>query len=175
VGSAKEPLRMDVVQDGKAPDSLLVIDHREKTFAKVSASDAARLAASATSGKLSGARYKVKVLGREKILGHACDHLALTRDEELVDACVTKDLMDVYGVLRKLQEANSGIGEAGIFRALDAAGHPGLPLRYTVIREGQKVTTEVVKVERAKVPDSVFSVPKDYRRVGGAAQKPAKP
>lgn len=169
VGALQKPLRVDIVQDAKAPDSLIVIDHGSKTFAKVSAAAAARLSAADST------KYRVKALGREKILGVDCEHVALTRDRELVDACIAPEMRDVYGALRRLQAAGDArVGQGEIFRALEAAGRTGLPMRCTVIREGRKVTLSVRKVERRAVPDSEFAPPKDYH-ASAANNHPSAP
>jgi len=109
----------------------------------------------------------VKVLGQEKILGFACSHVTLTRDKELIDAWITKDMPDVYAVLKRLQEANPEIGEAALFKALEETGNAGLPMRCIVVKDGQRVTTEVRKVERKTLPASLFAIPKDYTRTEG--------
>ena len=81
----------------------------------------------------------------------------------------TKGPPEVYAVLRKLQNVNPQIGEAALFQALDESGHAGLPLNCIVIRDGQRVTTEVKKIERRSLPASVFLIPKNYVRTEGAA------
>jgi hypothetical protein len=164
-----QPFRMSVIQSGKPDGSLLLVDQRHKLYSEMTLAEAARLA-SAAEGVQAKGKYKVKVLGEGKVLGYPCTHVALTRDKDLIDAWVTRDLADVYGLLRKLQQANSkDPGAAAVFAALEQAGHAGLPMRYTVIRDGQKVTTEVSKVERKAVPASEFVLPKDFRRFEAAA------
>lgn len=152
------PLRMGVLLDAKEPRKATLVNDAMKTFTVIDLADAAPGADS------SGGKYVLKETGKEKMLGYAVSHVTLTRPKELVDAWITQDLPDVYRVLRKLQQANPQFGAAEAFRALDAAGKSGLPMRCIVVRDGQRVTTEVKKIERRTVPASWFGVPAGYVR-----------
>ncbi|MBW8888311.1 MAG: DUF4412 domain-containing protein [Fibrobacteres bacterium] len=149
------PLRMAVLLDAKAPRKATLVNDAMKSYSVIDLTDA-------PGADSAGGKYTLKEVGKEKLLGYACTHLTLTRPHELVDAWVTQELPDVYGVLRKLQQANPQFGAADAFRALDAAGKSGLPMRCIVVRDGQRVTTEVRKIERRTVPTSMFSVPTGY-------------
>ncbi len=160
-----EPIRLAVLMNAKTPKSAYLISDRTKTYSVIILPDPEKL-------KKDGAKeakYKAKVLGEEKILGFVCSHVILSRDRELIDTWITKDIPDVYGVLKRLQDANPQIGEAALFRALEETGNVGLPMRCIVIRDGQRVTTEVRKVERKVLPSSLFAIPTDYARTEGGA------
>lgn len=150
------PLRMGVLLDAKEPRKATLINDAMRTWSVID------LAEASAGQDTAGGRYALKQVGKEKMLGYSVSHVTLTRPKELVDAWITPDLPDVYRVLRKLQQANPQFGAADAFRALDAAGKAGLPMRCIVVRDGQRVTTEVKKIERRTVPASWFAVPAGY-------------
>jgi hypothetical protein len=162
------PLRMAVLLDAKEPRKATLVNDAAKSYSVIDLADA-------PAADSSGGKYTLKEVGKEKLLGYACTHLTLTRPHELVDAWVTQELPDVYAVLRKLQQANPQFGAADAFRALDRAGKAGLPMRCIVVRDGQRVTTEVRKIERRTVPTSMFSVPPGYAQSDLAGAGTAQP
>ncbi|MEO7425441.1 MAG: DUF4412 domain-containing protein [Fibrobacteria bacterium] len=153
------PIELGVLLDPKQPDVLFLVNDNLRTYSSIDVTPKATAADDPSLGK-----YALKVLGKEKRLGYPCTHVTLTRKNELVDAWITQDFPEVYAVLKKLQAANPQFGQAEAFRALEAAGQAGLPMRCIVVRDGQRVTTEVRKIERKKVPAAVFAVPADYKR-----------
>lgn len=163
------PLKMSVLLDAKTPGTVFLVNDPLKTYSPIAVPDSA--AAPPAAGK-----YTIKVLGKEKILGYECTHVVISRDKELIDAWITQELPEVYRVLKRLQQANQQIAETAAFRALDESGRAGLPMRCTVVRDGQKVTTVVRSITRKKLPASLFAVPRDYRRsesgVGGLQPTP---
>lgn len=161
------PVTLSILHQGKDMRNVILIDDMQRAYSEVSLAEAGKLTQG--TGK---SRYTVKVLGQGKILGYAATHVTLSRDKEFVDAWIAGELKDAFAVLRTLQEANPQVGEAALFQALEEAGHGGLPMRFTVIREGQKVTTEVMKIERKALPASLFETPKGYRRTEYGAKNP---
>lgn len=162
------PLRMAVLLDAKEPRKATLVNDAMKAYSVIDLTNA-------TGADSAGGKYALKEVGKEKLLGYACTHLTLTRPRELVDAWVTQEMPDVYRVLRKLQQANPQYGADDAFRALDAAGKAGLPMRLIVVRDGQRVTTEVRKIERRTVPASMFSVPPGYAQSDLAGAGTAQP
>jgi hypothetical protein len=160
------PIELGVLLDPKQPNTLFLVNDNLRTYSSIDLAGAAPAPDPAASGK-----YAIKVLGTEKILGYACTHVTLTRPKELVDAWISKDFPDVHAVLKKLQKANPQFSQAEAFRALEAAGHGGLPMRCIVVRDGQRVSMEVKSIERKAVPAAAFTVPMDYSRseLAGAA------
>jgi hypothetical protein len=164
------PIRLGVLLDPAQPKVLFLVNDNLRTYSSIDIASMATVSDTAYAGK-----YTLKVLGKEKLLGHECTHLTLTRHRELVDAWITRDYPDVYAVLKKLQEANPQFGQAEAFRALEAAGQAGLPLRCIVVRDGQRVTTEVKRIQAKALAASLFTVPADYKRselAGGAGLQP---
>jgi len=156
VAPLPEPIRMSVLIDAKTPRTVFLVNDRLKTFSAITQPEAP---AASAAGKPA-----LKELGRGKILGYNSVHLTLTSPGESIDAWITPELPDVYRVLKRLQEANPQIGNAGAFRALEAAGKSGMPMRLTVIQDGRKAAMEVKKIERRAQPASLFAVPMDYKR-----------
>jgi hypothetical protein len=164
------PIELGVLLDPKQPNTLFLVNDNLRTYSSIDLAGAAPAPDAAANGK-----YAIKVLGTEKLLGYACTHVTLTRPKELVDAWISKDFPDVYGVLKKLQKANPQFSQAEAFRALEAAGHAGLPMRCIVVRDGQRVSMDVKSIERKAVPAAAFTVPMDYTRselTGAAALQP---
>jgi hypothetical protein len=165
INPVPQPIRLAVLMDQRAPKTAYLLSDMTRTYSSINLSEAANL----TDDSKAKGKFKVKNMGQEKILGFAVTHVTLTRENELIDAWITKDMPDVYAVLKRLQEANPQIGEAALFKALDETGYSGLPMRCIVVRDGQRVTTEVKKVERRSLPASLFTIPKDYARTEGGA------
>lgn len=161
------PIRMTVLLDAKDPRKAVLVNDAMRAYSEIDLGGAA--------ADTSGGKYELKVIGKEKVLGYACTHLTLTRPKELVDAWITQELPDAFRVLRKLQQANPQYGAADAFRALEAAGKAGLPMRCIVVRDGQRVTTEVRKIERRTVPASWFAVPAGYAKSDLAGAGAAQP
>ena len=159
------PIHMAVLLDAKEPRKATLVNDAMKSYSVIDLSDA-------PAADTAGGKYVIKEIGKEKVLGYSCVHVTLTRPHELVDAWVTRDLPDVYRVLRKLQQANPQYGASDAFRALDAAGKSGLPMRCIVVRDGQRATTEVRKIERRTVPAGFFAVPKGYAQSDFAGSGP---
>lgn len=157
-----EPIRMSVLLDAKTPRTVFLVNDRLKTYSAITQPETS--AASGSPGKVA-----IKELGRGEILGYNCVHLSLTSPGESIDAWITPELPEVYRVLKRLQEANPQFGNAGAFRALEAAGQSGMPMRMTVVQDGRKVAMEVKKIERRAQPAALFAVPMDYKRAESAA------
>jgi hypothetical protein len=170
VAPLPSPIKLGVLLDSKTPKVVWIVNDNLKTYSYLNLADSAPPLDTASAGK-----YAIKVLGKEKKLGYECTHLTLTRRNELVDAWITQDFPDVYAVLKKLQEANPQYGDLSIFQALEGAGKSGLPLKYIVVREGQRVTMEIRKIERKALPGSLFTVPMDYKKTDGAGAAGLQP
>lgn len=166
VAPLPEPVSLAILHRAKSPRQVALLDDARRTWSEVDLAEAG--AAAAADGK---GPYAVKLLGKGEHLGYPCDHVTLTRDREFVDAWIAPGFKDAFAALRTLQEANPQVGEAGIFRALEKAGHAGLPMRLTVIREGQRVSTEVVRLDRGAVPAARFEVPAGYKRLEAAPSR----
>ena len=163
VSPLPEPIKLGVLVDAKTPKIVWLVNDNLKTYSYLNLSDPPAAPDTSAAGK-----YVIKELGKETLLGYPCTHLTLTRKGELVDAWITQELPDVYAVLKKLQEANPQYGDLSIFRALEGAGKAGLPLKYIVVRDGQRVTMEVRKTQRKALPAALFTVPDDYKKAEGA-------
>ena len=164
------PVKLGVLLDAKTPKVVWLVNDNLKTYSYLNLADSPPAVDPASAGK-----YAIKVLGQEKLLGYPCTHLALTRTHELVDAWITQDLPEAYAVLKKLQEANPQYGDLSIFQALEGAGKSGLPLKYIVVRDGQRVTMEIKRTERKALPAALFTVPADYKKTetpGAAGLQP---
>ena len=156
------PLVMSFLFRVDSPKKVFLLNEKEKTYGEIVLDGQNPAVAPGARGA-----YKVKVLGKGKVLGYDCTHVTLTRDKDWVDAWISKDVGDLFWVLKRLQEANPQIGEAEMFKALEDAGQQGMPMRYTVIREGQRVSTEVRKIEAKALPASLFTIPRDYAKTEG--------
>ncbi len=168
VSPLPQPIKMGVLLDARKPKDVWLVNDNLKTYSYLSLSDAPPVPDAA-------GKYAIKVLGQEKLLGYVCTHLTLTRPHELVDAWITRDLPDVYAVLKKLQEANPQYGDLSIFQALEGAGKAGLPLKYIVVRDGQRVTMEIRRTERKALPAAMFTVPVSYKKTEDAGAAGLQP
>ncbi len=151
------PILMGILLDLKTPKQATLISDQTQTYSNIPIPETLPPSGPKTLGK-----YDVKVMGDTTLLGYTCSHIALKRDKELIDTWITKGLPDMYSALKRLQLANPQIGEAAIFQALEESGHAGMPMRYRVVRDGQKVSMEVKKVSRQKIPATQFAIPMGY-------------
>ncbi len=151
------PIMMCILLDLKSPKQATLVSDQTQSYSTVPIPEALPAAGAKGLGK-----YSVRVMEDVVLLGYPCSHIVLKRDKELIDTWITKGLPDMYAALKRLQLANPQIGEAAIFQALEESGHAGMPMRYQVIRDGQKVSMEVKKVSRQKIPASQFSIPMGY-------------
>ena len=104
--------------------------------------------------------YRVEALGREKVAGFDCAHVALTDEQgKRFELWTTRELGDA-GRFWSAQARGDGNWN-GMQEALHAAGADGWPLRWSEGKRG--AVWETTRVERKPVSPAVFDL-SGYRR-----------
>lgn len=104
--------------------------------------------------------WKVTKLGQDKVAGLSCTNVKATREseEETYEACLAKDFISDAWLKAQSKDRDWWSDAA-------RAGVTGYPVR--MIARGpdgkEKHRMEIVKIERKKVPASMFEVPAGYK------------
>lgn len=164
------PFRIVTLFKKDNPDSIFSLNDTYKTYSVKA------MKKNATAPKLEN-EYTVKVLGNEKILGYNCVHSLITNKTSNIEMWTTKEIID-YTAYEKIQESNKSMQSSSFAKELKDAHAEGFPLK-TMSKDDKgkgSMTMEVVKVEKKKIDESLFSVPKDYKKtaapsMGGMMQE----
>lgn len=151
-----------IVAFGKVsePRKSWMLNERTKTYAVVESDPAERGDRGA-----SAEEWTISRAGKDKVAGFACENVKATRkgEDDTWEACLARDFLS-SAWMRLLAEDE----EQGWIVAAQRAGVKGYPVR--MISRGsdgkEKHRFEVVKVERRKLPASLFEVPAGYRETG---------
>jgi hypothetical protein len=108
-------------------------------------------------------KYTVEKLGKATIAGYACEHVKLSSDETSIELWTTKSVMS-FESYQKLQRQNPNLSSSSFIKALKDAKADGFPVKMIQQGEDIKFESEVVKVEKKKIPTSLFEIPKDFAR-----------
>lgn len=101
---------------------------------------------------------KVTRTGRmETVAGHACEHVTVASAAQAVDICLAKGLGGYVNPLAAMQRSR----EPAWQRVLTADG--GFPLKVTM--QDGSVPLEVVKIEKKRLANDLFSVPLTYTKM----------
>ena len=101
---------------------------------------------------------KITRTGRmETVAGYVCEHVTVGSAAQAVDVCLAKGLGGYVNPLGAMQRAN----EPAWQRILAADG--GFPLKVTM--PDGSIPLEVVKVEKKRLANDLFSVPLNYTKM----------
>ncbi len=93
----------------------------------------------------------------DTVAGYACEHVTVTSAAQAVDLCLAKGLGGYVNPLAAMQRSRAPAWQ----RALSADG--GFPLKVTM--PDGSVPIEVVKIEKRKLANDLFSVPLSYTKM----------
>lgn len=142
--------------------SLLSIPQEQKVYVLMAAQNAymempMAEAASAVAAK-TPTDAQVRRTGRtETVAGYSCEHVTVVSSAQSVDICMAKGLGGYVNPLASMQRGN----EPAWQRALTADG--GFPLKVTM--SDGSTPLEVVKIEKKKLANDLFSVPLNYTKM----------
>lgn len=158
-------INMVMLMRHDTPDKVYRIDHQNKTYTIMNIPKASDDTDSANTNP--DDKYKVEKLGQETILGYKTQHVRLVHKSATTEMWTTKELLDSDAFSRLEARRNRTRAGNDLLKALKDAGADGMPIRsITSIGEG-KVTTEVVKVDKKKLPASLFEIPAGYTESAG--------
>jgi hypothetical protein len=155
---AKPPTRVHrMVSFGKIaePNKSWIVNDRNKTYHVVEADKDANRDAREEQD------WKVTKLGSDTVAGFSCTNIRAERTgrDETYEACLAKDFIS-DSWLKSAKE-----GKEWWVAAARKAGYTGYPVRLIGrAKDGsERHRMEIVKVERRKVPASMFAVPAGYK------------
>jgi Domain of unknown function (DUF4412) len=93
----------------------------------------------------------------ETVAGYACEHVTVASAAQTVDICMAKGLGGYVNPLASMQRSN----EPAWQRLLTADG--GFPLKVTM--QDGSIPIEVVKIEKRRLANDLFSVPLHYTKM----------
>ncbi len=160
-------MKMVMLQRNDTPDVLYQINDGNKTYTEINLANMQKMAGQQPDTH----QYTVEKLGQETIQGYKTLHVLVKEKGTGADPAVTtelwaaKDLLD-YETFSKLQaRRGKAVGQEALVKALKDAGADGLPLKsITSTPDGNKVTMEVVKVDKKALPASTFEIPAGYTK-----------
>ena len=151
--ATRQATRLVVFGKASEPRKTWMLNDRKKVYAVIEDVDR---------GEAPAPDWKVARAGQDKVAGIACTSVKAQRegDEEVHEACLAKDFVsgDWLKSVNESQEL--------WLTAVQKAGFTGFPVRQVSRTRDGKVTNrfEIVKLERRKVPASMFEVPAGYRK-----------
>jgi hypothetical protein len=101
---------------------------------------------------------KITLTGRmDTVAGYACEHVTVASAAQTVDICLAKGLGGYVNPLASMQRGS----EPAWQRLLTVDG--GFPLKVTM--PDGSIPLEVVKIEKKRLANDLFSVPLDYTKM----------
>jgi hypothetical protein len=109
---------------------------------------------------------KPKPTGRkETIRGYEAEEYIVDRGRFKASYWCAPQYPDGAAILRQLQAVKSDVWNSAHPNELNFRDFIALPIRTVVDTGGTKMTTELVSVKQDPLPDTIFSIPPDYREV----------
>jgi len=168
--SAQMPIHMVSLVKFAAPDIVILINDKAKTYTEMDAKKARESAS-----KMRGAKepFTVKVLGSEQVLGYSTKHVLLSRPGEQteLELWTTKDILGLsFETMRGLMRRGSSQDDGALLKALRDAGADGFFVKMISREKGKAApvsTMELTKAEKKSLPASLFEVPAGYTKQEG--------
>jgi len=142
--------------------SLLSVPQEQKVYVLIAAQNAYMEMPIADAASRVAARTpseaKITRTGRmETVAGYSCEHVTVASAAQTVDLCMAKGLGGYVNPLASMQRSS----EPAWQQMLTADG--GFPLKVTM--PDGSVPLEVVKIEKKKLANDLFSVPLNYTKM----------
>ena len=141
--------------------SLLSVPQEQKVYVLIALQRAYMelpTAAASSAAKATPADAKITRTGRmDTVAGYACEHVTVASTAQTVDICMAKGLGGYVNPLAAMQRSS----EPAWQRSLTADG--GFPLKVTM--PDGSIPLEVVKIEKKRLANDLFSVPLDYTKM----------
>jgi len=168
--SAQMPIHMVSLVKFAAPDIVILINDKAKTYTEM---DVKKVRESAS--KMAGEKepFTVKVLGSEQVLGYSTKHVLLSRpgDRSEMELWTTKGILGLnFETVRGLMRRGPGQDDASLLTALRNAGADGFFVKMITREKGSAAplsTMELTKAEKKSLPASLFEVPAGYTKQEG--------
>jgi hypothetical protein len=129
---------------------------------------------SAKSKRKSEFPVKLTKLGTEKILGYTCEHFTIEAGREteqgraiVQELWTTTEFGDVAKTFEQVQRSFGGTASAdmdAVYQEMKAQGVMGFPMKTIQTSRGQIMSLVIIKIEKKKLPASLFEIPADYQK-----------
>jgi hypothetical protein len=154
VASAPAPFKTTMIQRASEPDKFYTIN------------DTSRTAIMSDLVATRDPRYTVKRQGSDRVAGVACDKAVATAApprKNWIEVCISNEFVASPSWLAAM---NRGVRTDDWMKAVRDAGLTGFPVRvqyYPNEKGGPEMTMELVRLERKRVPSSLFEIPAGYK------------
>ncbi|HEX7616211.1 MAG TPA: DUF4412 domain-containing protein [Thermoanaerobaculia bacterium] len=169
--TARMPIHMTTLVKSSAPDVMVLINDKARTYSEMDTKKAREQAAKMP-GDMGKEAYSVKVLGSERVHGYGTKHVLLSRpgDKSETEAWTTKDLPGLsYETMKGLMRRGAQ-DEGSMMKALKDAGADGFFVKMVTREKGKPeplTTMELTKAEKKPLPAAMFEVPAGYAKQEG--------
>ena len=168
--SARMPMHMTTLVKFSAPEVMVLINDKARTYTEMDTKKAREQAAK--TGAKEKEAYSLKVLGSEKLLGYSTKHVLLSRpgDTTEMEAWTTTDLLGLSYESMKGLMRRPAQDEGSMMKALKDAGAEGFFVKMITREKGKAeplTTMELTKIEKKSLPASMFEVPAGYTKQEG--------
>lgn len=147
-----------------APNTLYLLNQQAKTYIEIT------IAGDEEYRDYAPTEYEVTVLGNEKINGYNCKHvkIRIKGSKNDMEMWLTTELQG-YADFAKVKTKYTG--KDNLYKALEAKGVNGFPVRIKASEKGQGVQLDLIKAEKRTHPASLFSL-SGYNKGAGASINP---
>jgi len=168
--SAQMPIHMVSLVKFAAPDVVILLNDKAKTYTEMDVKKARESAS-----KMTGAKepFTVKVLGSERVLGYSTKHVLLSRpgDRTEMELWTTKDIHGLdFETVRGLMRRGSSQDDGSLLKSLRDAGADGFFVKMITREKGKAApvsTMELTRAEKKSLPAALFEVPAGYTKQEG--------
>ena len=134
-----------------SPDSIYMLFPKNRTYSVFAASN------SKDYKDYPEKDYEVEVIGKEKANGYNTVHVKVNvKEEKLEQELWTSTDVKDYASLSKLKTKYTG--KDNLYKALEANGASGFPVKIMASEKGGTVVLDLVKAESRNNPDELFSL-----------------
>jgi hypothetical protein len=154
------PMNIVALSLKASPNSVYMLSEKDKTYSETDISKSEQWKDNSPDD------YEVTVLGKEKVNGFDATHVKIKRKDSKMDQemWVSTEVVD-YATFMKAKTKFTG--RENLYKALEAKGAVGFPVRILTSDRGNDVQVDFVKAEKRENPPSLFSL-NGYTKTAGA-------
>ncbi len=136
---------------GKSPDKIFMLNPTEKTYTEILVGD------DSDWSDLNTDEYEVTVVGKEKVNSYNATHVKVRMKNtgDVQDMWVSSEV-PAYTEFQSVKSKYTG--KANLYKALEAKGAGGFPVRIMAKQNGSSMQLDLVKAEKKNLDKSLFSL-----------------
>lgn len=158
-------MNISTISLGAVPGVAYMLDDKKKTYTEIKSD-------SDESWKdYPQSDYEVTVLGKESVNGYNTTHVRIARkgSKSIEEMWTTTEIID-YADYAKIKSKYTG--KDNLYKALEAKGAAGFPVRIKTVEQGMNVQIDLVKAEKRTNPATLFSL-SGYKKAEAVTAMPA--